>query len=121
MEGQGIALEYLNILLANTGIVATEVHLITSVVVIVVLWLAFKNIRKLFAVKGEYDSYIDNRIDKKIESLKEEMCKVQTQQAVTCEDVQQIKTQLAEMNVHLRFMGENFCEFKELLLKLLTR
>ena len=117
----GVVLEYLNILLANTGITVTEAHLITSVIVIVVLWLALKNIRKLFAVKGEYDSYIDNRIDRKIESLKEEMCKVQTQQAITCEDVQQIKTQLSEMNVHLKFMGENFCEFKELLMKVLTK
>ena len=116
-----------NVVFTNTKQIPTEVfnlsvdmtHIVIAVVVIVILAFIAKRIMEVVEFKNRTDNYVDSRIDIKlrplntdIEGIKQEQEKIRQAQALNCEDIQEIKLQMVEMNTSLKFIAEIINDFR---------
>lgn len=116
-----------NVVFTNTKQIPTEVfnlsvdmtHIVIAVVVIVILAFLAKRIMEVVEFKNRTDNYVDSRIDIKlrplntdIEGMKQEQEKIRQAQALNCEDIQEIKLQMVEMNTSLKFIAEIINDFR---------
>lgn len=116
-----------NVVFTNTKQIPTEVfnlsidmtHIIIAVVVIVILAFLAKRIMEVVEFKNRTDNYVDSRIDIKlrplntdIEGMRQEQEKIIKAQALNCEDIQEIKLQMVEMNTSLKFIAEIINDFR---------
>lgn len=77
------------------------------VAVLFIIYFISKEAFRVIKIKSGYDRYIDSRIDDKIMPIQQKVKSLETQQALTKDDVQEIKIQMTTMNETLKNISDN--------------
>jgi hypothetical protein len=71
------------------------------------VWIGNK-VLNIFSIKNKYDDYIDLKIEEKIEPMKTQIMELKKEQAITREDILDIKIQVTRMSSSLEFIANIF-------------
>lgn len=91
-----------------------------SIVVLIVLFIGHQIVKSILDKKKSSDNYIDNRIDTKmipivndINYLKEEQTSLHQKQAITANDVQDIKQEIGKMSTEMSHVKKTLDELRQ--------